>query len=94
MAKTEIQKLKEEIQIVRERLDALRDLEKRDFKELSALIKDVYTSAYQHVADLYDIIWPIEAKVLPKARAERQRLKALLGPKKLGQGEAWDKRKG
>ena len=92
MKNTEIIKLNKEIAVLKKELASLKELQNRDFKETHKLIKEVYTNAYQRIADLYDIVWPIEDKVLPNARRARFELKAILGTKKLGAGTKLDKR--
>jgi hypothetical protein len=47
----------------------------------------------QHIANLHDIIDPIEQKIFPNAKAARKKIAAIVGPKRLGAGNDLDKKK-
>jgi hypothetical protein len=47
----------------------------------------------QRIADIHDIIAPIEDKIFPKAKSTRKQLKSIVGPRQLGAGENLDRRK-
>lgn len=46
----------------------------------------------QHIADLHDIVSPIEDKIFPAAKSARKQLKSIIGRKKLADGKDLDKR--
>jgi hypothetical protein len=47
----------------------------------------------EHIANIYDIILPIEDKIFPNAKETRKQLTSIVGRKRLGAGKDLDKRK-
>lgn len=48
----------------------------------------------QHIADLADIVAPIEQKIFPDAKKNRDQLASIIGKRKFGaDGKNWDKKK-
>ncbi len=64
--------------------DYIGKIDKRGTKDLKYVT--------QHIADLHDIIGPIEQKIFPAAKNARKQLASIVGPKRLGSGKNWDKK--
>ena len=77
--KEDIAFLKAEIESLKSKVTALEKTQDRDFVEINNLIKEVYTNAYQYIADIHDIIRPIEQKIFPNARQTRKQIEAIVG---------------
>jgi hypothetical protein len=64
--------------------------------DYTAIIDKRETKAFgilsQHIADLHDIVAPIEQKLFPAAKNTRRQISSIIGPKQLGAGKDLDKK--
>ena len=74
----EIKMLRDEIKSLRDQISDLRAAQENDRKEAIAAIREVYTSAYQYIADIYDYLWPVVHKNFPEYAKTRKQLDAII----------------
>ena len=94
MNSSETELLRREIESLKAQISELKAVQHRDFVEINKLIKDVYTGAYQHIANLHDIVRPIEDQIFPHARAARKKMKEIVGESSIFANKKWDKKQG
>ena len=90
MENIEINKLREEIELLKSQVADLKSAQDKDFDELSKLIKEVYTNAYQYIADIYDFLWPVVHKLFPEYASNKKQIDAII--KRPGPGAAQEKK--
>jgi hypothetical protein len=50
------------------------------------------TNCGSHIANLVDIVSPIEDKIFPRAKDTRRQMKTIIGPRNLFSTAKWDKK--
>ena len=78
METKEITMLRQDVADLRARLDDLAKAQRNDREETIKAIKDVYTTAYGHIAKIYDYLWPVVRKVFPNWQAAEDQIAAFM----------------
>lgn len=70
--------LEKEVADLKAQVADLSTTQDRDFEEVNKLIKDVYTNAYQYIADIHDYLWPVIHKLFPNFAESQKQIDAFM----------------
>ncbi|WP_145754629.1 hypothetical protein [Nitrospirillum amazonense] len=78
MENEELLKIRNEISELRSQLSDMKAEYDSNFDSVNNLIKEVYTNAYQYIADIYDLLMPLVHKIFPQYAASKKQIDAII----------------